>query len=119
MLNTLPEPFGRCAEDRCPGRCPYRDAELMTPEGRARLLDGEYPKEGEPWPPKLVHVHFQPGDRDMDVPRYKAKNVAILLKTLELRPTTAIVACGDTLLTPDVQLFPGQTVLVRKVMSSG
>ena len=53
------------------------------------------------------------------MPRVKAKNVGILLRTLGLRQGTAIVACGDTLLTPDTPLYPGQHVLVRTVMSSG
>lgn len=119
MKDIKPEPFGRCASDRCPGRCPYRDPELQTPEGRSRLLDGPHPREGERWPAKLVHVLYQPEDIRMDVPRHKAKNVAILLKTMGLRPGTAIVACGDTLLTPDIPLYPEQSVLVRKVMSSG
>ena len=119
MIDIKPEPFGRCADDRCPGRCPYRDESLMTPEGRAALLEGRRPAEGEPWPAKVVHVTCQPEDQRVDVPRVKAKNVGILLKTLGLRQGTAIVACGDTLLTPDVPLYPNQRVLVRKVMSSG
>ncbi|MBQ9105763.1 MAG: hypothetical protein IJY48_06530 [Mailhella sp.] len=67
----------------------------------------------------MVHVLFQPEDQLIDVPRHKAKNVERLLATLGLRPATAIVACGDTLLTPDTPLYPTQKVLVRKVMSSG
>lgn len=116
---SMPEPFGCCALDRCPGRCPYRDEEMMTPEGRARLLDGPFPAVGQPWPPRVVHVRYQPEDIRMDIPRYKAKNVGILLATLGLRPGTAIVACGDRLLTPDIPLYPEQNILVRKVMSSG
>ncbi len=119
MIDFKPEPFGRCAETRCTGRCPYRDPEMMTREGRAALLDGTRPAEGEPWPAKVVHVTCQPEERLVDVPRVKAKNVGILLQTLGLRPCTAIVACGDTLLTPDTPLFPNQNILVRKVMSSG
>ena len=92
MLDIKPQPFGRCAETRCPGRCPYRDPELRTAGGRAALLDGVRPAEGEPWPAKVVHVLCQ---------------------------GTASVACGDTLLTPDTPLYPGQHVLVRTVMSSG
>lgn len=119
MIDIKPEPFGRCAADRCPGRCPYRDPELMTPEGRAKLKDGPQPEPGQPWPPKVVHVLFQPEEQELDVPRHKAKNVERLLDTLGLRKATAIVACGDTLLTPDTPLYPNQRVLVRKVMSSG
>ena len=119
MIDRKPEPFGRCADDRCPGRCPYRDPELMTPEGRAALLADRRPAEGEPWPAKVVHVTCQPEETQVDVPRVKAKNVGILLHTLGLRQGTAIVACRDTLLTPDTPLYPNQRVLVRKVMSSG
>ena len=44
MKDIKPEPFGRCAADRCPGRCPYRDPELMTPEGRSKLKAGNVQK---------------------------------------------------------------------------
>ncbi len=44
MIDIKPEPFGRCAPNRCPGRCPYRDPELMTPEGRSKLKDGPQPE---------------------------------------------------------------------------
>lgn len=66
-----------------------------------------------------VTVQLQPGCSEFSVPRRKAKNVARLLEHLGLRQGTAIVAREGTLLTPDVPLFSGQTVLVRKVMSSG
>ena len=119
MIDIKPEPFGRCADDRCPGCCPYRDPELMTPEGRAALLEARRPSDDGTWPAKVVHVTCQPEDALVEVPRVKAKNVGILLKTLGLRQGTAIVACGDTLLTPDTPLYPNQRILVRKVMSSG
>ena len=60
MKDIKPEPFGRCAADRCPGRCPYRDPELMTPEGRSKLKDGPQPEPGQPWPVKVVHVLIVP-----------------------------------------------------------
>ena len=69
--------------------------------------------------PHMVHVCLQPDDTEIDVPRYKAKNVGMLLSTLGLRTGTAITACGHRLLTPDVPLYPMQNILVRKVMSSG
>ena len=110
-------PLGRCPADMCRGRCPYRDPELSTPEGRAFLMDrGE--TDGNRTP-HVVHVRLQPEETDMDVPRWQAKNVGILLNTLGLRRGTAIVACGRRLLTPDTPLYPSQSVLVRKVMSSG
>lgn len=119
MRDIKPEPFGRCAASRCKGHCPYRDLETMTPEDRAAFMDGPRPAPGEAWPPHVVHVRYQPEDILIDIPRFKAKNVGILLKNLGLRPCTAIVACGDTLLTHDMPLYPEQNILVRKVMSSG
>ena len=66
-----------------------------------------------------VTVQLQPGRSEFELPRARAKNVARLLEELGLRQGTAIVARDGILLTPDVPLYPGQTVLVRKVMSSG
>ena len=66
-----------------------------------------------------VTVQLQPGRSDFELPRARAKNVARLLEELGLRQGTAIVARDGILLTPDVPLYPGQTLLVRKVMSSG
>lgn len=117
MNDIKPEHFGSCAETRCIGRCPYRDQELIA--ARASLPSGMRPEGGKSWSEKVVHVLLQPEERYVDVPRAKAKNVAILLKTLELKPMTAIVACGDMLLTPDTPLYPEQHVLVRTVMSRG
>ena len=71
------------------------------------------------WVPSTLRVLLQPEEREMELPRASAKNVARLLATLGLRQGTAIVARDGVLLTPDVPLYPGQTVLVRKVMSSG
>ena len=64
-------------------------------------------------------VQLQPGRSEFELPRARAKNVARLLEELGLRQGTAIVARDGILLTPDVPLYPGQTLLVRKVMSSG
>lgn len=66
-----------------------------------------------------LRVLLQPGETSFDLPRAKAKNVGQLLKALDLRPCTALVARDGILLTPDVPLYPGQSVIVRKVMSSG
>ena len=65
----------------------------------------------EGWIPSTLRVVLQP--------RARAKNVARLLDALGLRRGTALVARDGVLLTPDVPLYPGQTVLVRKVMSGG
>lgn len=67
----------------------------------------------------VVTIQLQPGHSEFELPRARAKNVARLLETLGLRQGTAIVARDGVLLTPDVPLYPGQTLLVRKVMSSG
>ena len=67
----------------------------------------------------IINVILQPGEVRLILPRARAKNVARLLETLNLRMGTAIVARDGVLLTPDVSLYPGQTLLVRKVMSSG
>lgn len=67
----------------------------------------------------VIHIILQPEEREFDLPRSQAKNVSRLLESLHLRQACAIVVREGTLLTPDVRLFPGQTVLVRKVMSSG
>ena len=66
-----------------------------------------------------VTVQLQPGRSEFELPRARAKNVARLLEELGLPRGTAIVARDGILLTPDVPLYPGQTLLVRKVMSSG
>ena len=66
-----------------------------------------------------VTVQLQPGRSEFELPRARAKNVARLLEELGLRQGTAIVARDGILPTPDVPLYPGQTLLVRKVMSSG
>ena len=66
-----------------------------------------------------VTVQLQPGRSEFELPRARAKNVARLLEELGLRQGTAIVARDGILLTPDVPLYPGQTLLVRKFMSSG
>ncbi len=71
------------------------------------------------WIPSTLRVVLQPEDREMELPRVRAKNVARLLDALGLRRGAALVARDGVLLTPDVPLYPGQTVLVRKVMSSG
>ena len=67
----------------------------------------------------VIQVCLQPEEQYFEVPRKKAKNVARLLIHLGIRPYTAIVACDGIPLTPDVPLLPNQSVIVRKVMSSG
>lgn len=78
----------------------------------------EHPIQEEKAAP-VVHVVLQPEEKHLDVPRSKAKTVAQLLMALGLRQGTAIVARDGGLLTPDLPLYPGQTLMVRKVMSRG
>lgn len=67
----------------------------------------------------ILTVHLQPEENTFILPRAQAKNVRQLLQTLHLRPCSALVVRDQTLLTPDLPLYPGQVLTVRKVMSSG
>lgn len=67
----------------------------------------------------LVTVLLQPEEKTVQLPRHKVKNVQRLLQALEIRPCTALVARGRELLTPDRATLPGDSLLVRKVTSSG
>lgn len=64
-------------------------------------------------------VILQPGEEKRIIPRHKAKNVQRLIEFLGLRPYTAMVIRNNVPLTPDVPLYPEQTIIVRKVMSAG
>ena len=64
-------------------------------------------------------VILQPGEEKRIIPRHKAKNVKRLIEFLGLRPYTAMVIRNNIPLTPDVPLYPDQTIIVRKVMSAG
>lgn len=64
-------------------------------------------------------VILQPGEEKRIIPRHKAKNVKRLIEFLGLRPYTAMVMRNNIPLTPDVPLYPDQTIIVRKVMSAG
>lgn len=67
----------------------------------------------------VVTVRLQPEEKDILLPRHKAKNVRCLLEALDIRPCTALVARGKELLTPDREVLPGDALLVRKVTSGG
>lgn len=64
-------------------------------------------------------VILQPGEEKRIIPRHKAKNVRRLIEFLGLHPYTAMVIRNNIPLTPDVPLYPEQTIIVRKVMSAG
>ncbi len=72
-----------------------------------------------PFVPTTITVIIQPEEETIIVPRAKAKNVARLIEYLGLRPYTALVARNGIPLTPDIPLYPEQTIIVRKVMSAG
>ena len=67
--------------------------------------------------PATVTVLVQPEDKTMEMPR--PKTARQLLAALGLREETALVARDGELLTPDRRIYPGQSLLVRKVTSSG
>ena len=64
-------------------------------------------------------VILQPGEEKRIIPRHKAKNVKRLIEFLGLRPYTAMVIRNNIPLTPDVPLYPDQTIIVRNVMPAG
>jgi sulfur carrier protein len=74
-------------------------------------------KEGGSYPPALIHIHLLPENTHFDLPR--VKTAAQLLAALGCPLETAIVARGQELLTPDRQIWPDDSLMVRKVMSMG
>ena len=64
-----------------------------------------------------VTVLVQPEERHLSLPRPKTSRQ--LLAALGLAEETALVAREGQLLTPDRHIWPGDTLLVRKVASSG
>ena len=78
-------------------------------------------KEREPLPFEIpnITVLLQPEETILEIPRHKVKNVKRLLLYLGIRECTALVARGRELLTPDRAILPHDSLLVRKVTSSG
>jgi len=66
-----------------------------------------------------VTVTLQPEEREIVFPRHKVKTVKRLFVALGLRECTAIVVRDGQLLTPDRRINSNDTLLVRKVTSSG
>lgn len=69
-----------------------------------------------------ITLRLEPENTAQEVPR--PKTVQQLLNRLGLRPTSCLVirdeASGQrSLLTPDLHLYNGDTITVRKVTSSG
>lgn len=68
-------------------------------------------------PAPTITVHLQPEEVTREMPR--VKTVRQLLDALSIRSCTALVARDGELLTPDRQIMAGDSLLVRKVTSSG
>ena len=65
----------------------------------------------------MITVNLEPDGEVIEL--HGTKTVIAVLNRLKLRPTMAIVARNDELLTSDRRLKPGETILVRKVTSAG
>ena len=66
---------------------------------------------------KEITVILQPQGKTLNLPR--PKTVQQLLRTLDIRPGTALVIRDGGLLTQDRQISPGDCITVRIVTSSG
>ena len=75
-----------------------------------------------------ITLRLEPENQTLEIPR--PKTVIQLLHRLNLRPTSCLVIrepgrdplaeSGErALLTPDLKIFPGDVITVRKVTSSG
>ncbi len=69
------------------------------------------------YPIPMVTVLLQPEEKTFELER--PKTARQLLQALGLREETALVARNGQLLTPDVRIYGGDSLLVRKVTSSG
>ena len=76
-------------------------------------------KENAEYREPTLTVILKPEEETRIIPRNKAKNVKRLIEFLGLRPYTALVIRNNIPLTSDVPLYPQQTIIVRKVMTSG
>lgn len=65
----------------------------------------------------MVQVLIEPDGRNVEVA--KANTVLQLLNQLKLKPTRALVIREGKLLTPDLPLYAGDSLVVRKVGSRG
>lgn len=68
-------------------------------------------------PGPRIRVWFEPPGKWLNMPR--PKTVSQLLRALDLREETALVARKGKLLTPDRQIWPDDALLVRVVSSRG
>lgn len=65
----------------------------------------------------MVSVRLEPEGQTLEIG--KANTVLQLLNTLKLKPTRVLVIREGRLLTPDLPLQHGQSLIVRKVGSRG
>ncbi len=65
----------------------------------------------------MITVLLQPENKEFQLSR--PKTARQLLEALGLREETALVVRNNTLLTPDVRIYGEESLLVRKVTSSG
>ena len=69
------------------------------------------------WSPATITVRLQPQGKELTMPR--PKTALQLLNKLGLRRGSALVIRDNGLLTPDREILPGDTLIVRVVTSSG
>lgn len=67
--------------------------------------------------PRTITVRLQPREQLLTMPR--EKTVLQVLRKLGIRPATAIVVRDGGLLTPDREVLPDDTLLIRVVTSCG
>lgn len=87
---------------------------MQTEHPSSPPLTEEYP---HTFAPATVTVLLQPQEKTLVLKR--PKTARQLLAALDLREETALVAREGELLTPDRRIYTGDTLLVRKVVSSG
>ena len=80
----------------------------MTPENTAN--SGNYAS----W---QITVHLEPQGKSLSMPR--PKTVWQLMNRLGLKPCSALIIREGGLLTRDREIFPGDVITVRSVVSSG
>ena len=65
----------------------------------------------------MITVHLEPDNKELCLE--KASTVRNLLAALDRKPGRALVIRDGQLLTPDLKLYPGDTIIVRDVGSRG
>lgn len=65
----------------------------------------------------MITVHLEPENRELNFD--SVKTVRQLLNRIERKPGRALVIRKGQLLTPDLNIFPGDVITVRDVGSRG